>query len=151
MTSRALPALFALGLLSVSHANAAQADHITATHAWIRLLPGDLPAGGYVTLNNSDTAAATLVGVHSTAYASAMLHQSTQQADGMSHMAMIDHLTIPAHGSVSLSPSSYHVMLEHAPHPLKVGDSVGITLSFADGSQLPVNFLVRPANTVETN
>jgi copper(I)-binding protein len=42
-------------------------------------------------------------------------------------------------------------MLEHATHPLKPGDSINIALSFADGSQLLVPFLVRPANAVDTN
>jgi periplasmic copper chaperone A len=137
--------------LPIDSAYATQADHVTATHAWIRLLPGDLPAAGYVTLQNNDTTTATIAGVHTNAYASAMIHQSTQGANGMSHMTMVDHLSIPAHGAVSLSPSGYHVMLEHASHPLKAGDSINITLSFADGSQLPVSFLVRPANAVDTN
>ena len=151
MTRGILLTLLFTGLLPVGSAHAAQADHITASHAWIRLLPGDLPAAGYVTLQNSDTKAATIAAVHTSAYTSAMLHQSTLDADGMGHMAMVDHLAIPAQGAVSLSPDGYHLMLEHASHPLKPGDSVNITLSFADGSQLPVPFLVRPANAVDTN
>lgn len=151
MTRASLLALYLMSALTVGSAQAAQANHITATHAWIRLLPGDLPAAGYVTLQNNDTTTATIASVHTTAYASAMIHQSTQEADGMSHMTMVDHLAIPAHGAVSLSPNGYHLMLEHASHPLKAGDSVNIALSFADGSQLPVSFLVRPANAVDTN
>lgn len=146
-----MPALLFVGLLHIGSAYATQADHVTSAHAWIRLLPGDLPAAGYVTLQNNDAKAATIAAVQTDAYASAMLHQSTQDADGMSHMTMVDHLAIPAHAAVSLSPSGYHLMLEHASHPLKPGDSVHITLRFADGSQLPVPFLVRPANAVDTN
>jgi copper(I)-binding protein len=146
-----LLALLFMAALPIGGTYAAQADHVTATHAWIRLLPGDLPAAGYVTLQNNDAKAATIAAVQTDAYALAMLHQSTQDADGMSHMTMVDHLAIPAHAAVSLSPSGYHVMLERASHPLKPGDNVNITLRFADGSQLPVPFLVRPANAVDTN
>jgi copper(I)-binding protein len=146
-----LLALLFVGMLPISSIYAAQADHIAADHAWIRLLPGDLPAAGYVTLQNNDAKAATIAAVQTNAYTSAMIHQSTQDADGMSHMTMVDHLAIPAHAAVSLSPSGYHLMLEHASHPIKPGDSVNITLRFADGSELPVSFLVRPANAVDTN
>jgi periplasmic copper chaperone A len=151
VTRSNLFALLLLGVLPISSAHGAQADHVTATHAWIRLLPGNLPAAGYVTLQNNDATVATIAGVHTNAYTSAMIHQSTQEANGMSRMTVVDHLSIPAHGSVSLSPSGYHLMLEHASYPLKVGDSVNITLNFADGSQLPVSFLVRSANAVDTN
>jgi copper(I)-binding protein len=146
-----LLALLFVGMLPISSIYAAQADHIAADHAWIRQLPGDLPAAGYVTLQNNDAKAATIAAVQTNAYTSAMIHQSTQDADGMSHMTMVDHLAIPAHAAVSLSPSGYHLMLEHASHPIKPGDSVNITLRFADGSELPVSFLVRPANAVDTN
>ncbi|GLQ45305.1 hypothetical protein GCM10007862_03560 [Dyella lipolytica] len=151
MTPRALGFLLATSLLPTAGLHAAQADHVTASHAWIRLLPGDLPAGGYVTLQNNGATAATLVAAQSAAYASVMIHQSLQETDGTSRMAMIGRLMIPAHGDMSLVPASYHLMLQQASHPLKVGDSVDITLDFADGSRLPVHFLVRPANAVDTN
>jgi copper(I)-binding protein len=143
--------MLAAGLLPIGNLQAAQADHVTVNHAWIRLLPGDLPAAGYVTLQNNDSKAATLIAARSKAYASVMLHQSMQETDGMSRMAMIEHLAIPAHGTISLAPASYHLMLQQAAHPLKAGDDVDITLDFADGSQLPVHFLVRPANAADTN
>jgi periplasmic copper chaperone A len=149
--SRAVLSTLFLSVLFVASAHAAQADHIIASHAWIRLLPGNLPAAGYVVLQNNDATAVTLNSVQTTAYASAMIHQSTHDASGMERMSMLDRLTIPAHSSLSLAPNSYHLMLEQASHPLKVGDSVDITLRFSDGSQLPVSFLVRPANALDTD
>ncbi|GGA20450.1 copper chaperone PCu(A)C [Dyella nitratireducens] len=128
---------------------ATQADQIKASHAWIRLLPADLPAGGYVTLDNQGSSAATLVSVHSAAYASAMLHQSTTDPAGNSDMHMLDRLIVPAHGQVSLAPAGYHLMLQQATHALKPGDTVDITLDFADGSHQRVPFQVRPANATD--
>lgn len=147
MIGRAL--LLALAVLLPFRSEAAQADHLKASNAWIRLLPANLPAGGYVTLQNEAASSATLVSVHTAAYASAMLHQSSANQEGSSTMRMLDRLAIPAHGQVALEPAGYHLMLEQATHPLKPGDKVDITLDFADGSHLPVEFLVRPANASE--
>ena len=151
MKPRLLLLLLVAGLLPITSVQAAQADHVTADHAWIRLLPGDLPAGGYVTLQNNGSIAATLISAHSEAYASVMIHQSVQEVDGTSRMTMVDHLTIPAHSKVSLAPASYHLMLQQAAHALKVGDDIDITLDFSDGSRLHVRFLVRAANAVDIN
>lgn len=141
---RTLPLLLA-GLLLAGSAHASQAEHVHADHAWIRVLPGDLPAGGYVTLRNDGDQPATLQSASSPAYASVMLHQSTS-AGGMDRMRMVDALTIPAHGQAALAPAGYHLMLMHAGKPVQPGDSVRITLRFADGSSLAVPFLARPAN-----
>nr|WP_255682976.1 copper chaperone PCu(A)C [Dyella sp. 2HG41-7] len=138
-----------LAILLPLSSEAAQADHIKASNAWIRLLPANLPAGGYVTLQNQGSSAATLVSVHSTAYASAMLHQSSASEAGGSTMRMLDRLAIPAQGQVALAPAGYHLMLEQATHPLTPGDKIDITLDFSDGSHLPVQFTVRPANASE--
>lgn len=125
---------------------AAQASHISASHAWVRLLPGDLPAGGYVTLRNNGPAVSVIVSAHSPAYKTAMLHQTTLSANGMSSMAPLQRLSIPPHAKVALAPAGYHLMLQGATRPLKPGDTIDVTLDFADGSHLPVSFTARPAN-----
>jgi copper(I)-binding protein len=145
---RSLPLLLLAALLA-PHVQATQAEQVKASHAWIRLLPADLPAGGYVLLDNHGSVSATLVSARSSAYASVMLHQSTMDAQSGNHMHMVDQLVVPAHGQVALAPAGYHLMLEKATHPLKPGDLVGVTFDFADGSHLQVPFLVRPANAVE--
>jgi len=130
-------------------AQAAQADQINASHAWIRLLPVNLPAGGYVTLDNRSAYAVTLVSVQSNAYGSVMLHQSATDRTGRSTMHALDRLIIPAHGQAVLAPAGSHLMLERAAHALRPGETVELTLTFADGSRLQVPFLVRPANAAE--
>jgi len=130
-------------------ARATQADQIKASHAWIRLLPANLPAGGYVVLDNQGTSSAALLSAQSSAYGSVMLHQSTTSPAGSDTMRMLDRLHIPAHGQVALAPAGYHLMLQQATHPLKPGDKINITLNFADGSHLQVPFLIRPANATD--
>jgi copper(I)-binding protein len=126
---------------------AAQADQVKASQAWIRLLPVNLPAGGYVTLENHGASAVTLVSAQSTSYASVMLHESSTDHAGNSGMHMLDRLTIAAHGKVALAPAGYHLMLQQVTRRLKPGDTIEVTLNFADGSHLDVPFLIRPANT----
>jgi copper(I)-binding protein len=133
------------GLLATGSAGAAQADHVRASNAWIRVLPGNLPAGGYVTLRNDSDQPATLRGASSAAYAQIMLHQSST-AGGMSRMSMLDRLTVPAHGQLALAPAGYHLMLMSATAPVQVGSKVTLTLQFDDGSKLATDFLAKPAN-----
>jgi copper(I)-binding protein len=61
-------------------------------------------------------------------------------------MEMVDHLDIPAHGSVELAPGGYHLMLSQPTHAIKPGDHVEVTFEFADGAKLQTDFSVRPAN-----
>lgn len=141
------PLLFA-GLLLASGAHAAAADHVRASHAWIRVLPGALPAGAYVTLENDGDQPVALSGASSTAYADVMLHHSSTEG-GMSRMTMVDSLTVPAHGKAVLAPAGYHLMLMQANAPVKAGDTVRLTLKFTDGSTLPADFVARPANAMD--
>lgn len=126
-------------------AHAADAPMVRVEHAWIRLLPGTLPAGGYATLRNTGAAPVVLTGASSDDYQHIMLHRSTTHG-GVSHMSQVDKLTVPAHATVTLTPGSYHLMLMHATRAIDVGDMVPVTLHFADGKTLTVDFKARPAN-----
>lgn len=125
-----------------AHANAVAPK---VEHAWIRWLPGDLPAAGYATITNSGDKAIELTGADSADYGQVMLHRSFHK-NGESHMQMVPAIAIPAHGHISLAPGGFHLMLMHARRPIKPGDKVKIELHFSDGSSQSVDFPVRPAN-----
>jgi copper(I)-binding protein len=139
-----------LGLLLTNVACATEAEHIRASQAWLRVLPGDLPAGAYVTLENSSNQPATLKSANSPAFAEVMLHQSSGNG-GMSRMTMVDSLIVPAHGKLMLAPAGYHLMLTKAVHPVKPGDTVTLNLTFVDGSRLGTKFVARPANAIDAS
>jgi copper(I)-binding protein len=120
---------------------------VRVEQAWIRWLPANLPAAGYATIVNDGDGVARLTEVSSPDYGSVMLHRS-RLAQGDSTMEMVEHLDIPAHGSVKLAPGGYHLMLSHVTRPLKPGDKVPMRLRFADGSVLQVDFSVLPANAL---
>lgn len=137
------------GLLAAGGVHATAAEHVHASHAWIRVLPGTLPAGAYVSLENDGDQPVALSGASSTVYADVMLHHSST-AGGMSRMTMVDALTVPAHGKAVLAPAGYHLMLMQASAPVKPGDTVQLTLKFTDGSTLPTEFIARPANAMDS-
>jgi copper(I)-binding protein len=142
-----LRSLLSVALLMPALGYATEAQHIKASAAWIRLLPANLPAGGFITLQNDGDQAVTLRSASSAAYGSVMLHKSSTEG-GMGRMEMVDSLVVPAHGKAELSPGGYHLMMMNAPKPLAVGDKVVVTLVFGDGSSSDVGFVVRPANAV---
>ncbi|OOG52725.1 hypothetical protein B0E47_15740 [Rhodanobacter sp. B05] len=141
-----LALLAGLSLAAGVHASAA--DHVHATHAWIRVLPGALPAGAYVTLENDGDQPVALTGASSRAYAQVMLHHSSTDG-GVSRMTMVDSLPIPAHGEARLAPAGYHLMLMQPAATVKPGSTVRLLLKFSDGSTLSTDFIARPANALD--
>lgn len=132
-----------LGSLS-AHAAESQPASPVVEDAWIRLLPGDLPAAGYFGLRNRSDAARSLSGVESPAFAMAMLHKSSAE-NGQSQMQHVGSVALAPHGDVRFAPGSYHLMLMGAKKALAVGEHVPVVLSFSDGSSVTVEFVVRPA------
>ena len=53
------------------------AEHVKVNQAWLRILPGDLPAAGYAALQNTSKEPVALTGARSTFYADVMLHLSS--------------------------------------------------------------------------
>lgn len=132
-------------LAATLSAQAADAGPVTATAGWLRVLPGDLPAGGYVTFENASDKAVSIVGAESSDYAEAMIHRSSTEG-GMGRMEMMHAVPLPAGGKLAFAPGGYHVMLMDAKHPVKPGDKVVVTFALSDGQKLPVTLLARPAN-----
>ncbi len=120
----------------------AAAANLEAEDAWIRWLPADLPAAGYLKLSNTSGDPATLIGASSPAYTQVSLHRSLEEG-GRMQMKPVERITIAAHSSLDFAASGYHMMLMQATKPLKPADHVPITLHFADGSTLLVQFEVR--------
>jgi copper(I)-binding protein len=132
-------------LLVTGAAHAADVQTVKTSQGWLRVLPGNLPAGGYVSFENVSDRAVSIVGASSPDYADAMIHRSSTDG-GMGRMEMVDSVPLPPKGTVAFSPGGYHVMLTDAKHPVKAGDKVVVTFKLSDGETLPVTLLARPAN-----
>lgn len=118
---------------------------VRIAQAWIRWLPANLPAGGYLTLVNDSARTVTLVAVHSSAYASVALHR-TLTSGGTSSMVPVAAIAVPAHATLDFASLGYHLMLMQARHDVQPGQQVPLTLQFADGGTLRISAQVRPPN-----
>ena len=92
----------------------------------------------YMTLSNKGATADTLLSIATPVAAMAMLHQSKDDG-GISSMAEMSDLEIPAGQSVEMKPGGLHIMLMGLKSPLKKGGSVKITLTFAKAGLVEVD------------
>jgi copper(I)-binding protein len=115
---------------------------VSASNPWLRWLPGGLPAAAYVTLRNDGDRTATLVGVSSIDYGSAMFHESRNQ-NGVEKMLTLDHIAIAPRAEVRFAPQGLHIMLMQPNRLIAPGEQLLLRLQFADGTSLPVRFEVR--------
>lgn len=140
--------LLATALVSPMLSATSTTPALRADNAWIRLLPGDLPAAGYMVIENLTDTPRQLTSVSSADFGMVMLHQS-MRSSGVQHMQHVDSVAIPANDKVAFKPGGCHLMLMKRVQPLKVGQVVVMILHFADGGSLSVGFEVRPANASE--
>ena len=126
----------------VGLASGVGAAELEVSNAWIRLIPGGVPAGGYFTLRNGTNQPAVLVRASSSAFGGVMMHRTTEEK-GRSRMLPVDSIEVPVRGSLAFSPGGYHLMLFNPSRNVAVGDRVLITLEFADGHKITAQFDVR--------
>jgi copper(I)-binding protein len=124
-----------LGMLPAQALAGSPAD-VTVQKPWIRYLMPGIPAGGYLTLENTGDMPATLTGASSPDCSSLMLHQSMNMG-GTAMMMPVASVPVPAHGQAALVEGGYHLMCMDP--KMAVGSKAAITLKFADGSTLLVS------------
>jgi copper(I)-binding protein len=119
---------------------------LVVSGAYVREPANGVSAAAYFTIYNTSDSPDTLRTVQSGAGADTTLH-----TDASGTMQDTSALSIPAHGSVSLSPGKGHVMITKLYGPLKAGQSVNLQLSFDKSGQLlvtaPVIGVTAPAPT----
>ena len=77
-----------------------------------------------------------------------MLHQTVQNGS-TTNMVMVHKATVPAHGSLTIAPVGYHIMLEKPTHKIAPGDTVHLKLQFSDGETLETPFTVKSPGTAK--
>jgi copper(I)-binding protein len=145
----AMMLLSAATMVPLRAAAAAPAGAVRVREAWARWLPAGLPAAGYLTLVNDSDADAFVTAVTSPDYDHVMLHESYTGPGGTSGMRHVDRLRVPAHGSATLAPGGYHLMLMKPLRKLAPGDTVTVTLEFEDGNAIDAKLPLKPAARTE--
>ncbi|HYC96672.1 copper chaperone PCu(A)C [Brevundimonas sp.] len=150
--SRALPVALASLVLAActpggpaKHGDAATA--VQVADALCRPTPvGRQTTGCYLTL----TAAADdrLMSVASPVAGRAQVHESRMESNMMMMHQVEGGLPLPAGQAVELKPGGNHIMLLAVAEPLKAGDTVALTLTFASAPPVEVTATVgQPALT----
>lgn len=99
--------------------------------ARIMLGIGERPGVMHGIIMNHGTGDTALIGADSPAFQRIELHTHEKSADGMMRMRQVDSYDLPQHGSIELAPRGDHLMLFGFRG--KIGDTVTVTLRFADG------------------
>ncbi|MCX9146019.1 copper chaperone PCu(A)C [Erythrobacter sp. WG] len=125
------------------------ASIIAVAEPWSRATAEGQNAGGaFMTIANTGTAADRLTGGSTPVAGRVEIHTMTMEGDVMKMRQLADGLEVPAGGEVTLKPGSFHVMLMDLKQPLKAGDKVPLTLTFAGAGALETELEVRPAGTM---
>ncbi|MEO6504314.1 MAG: copper chaperone PCu(A)C [Jatrophihabitantaceae bacterium] len=118
---------------------------VVVSGAYVREPANGVNAAAYLTLYNTTDTPDVLTTAQSGAGAETTLHTDSMAESGG--------LSIPAHGSATLSPGKGHIMIDKLYGPLKAGQSVNIQLTFEKSGQLlltvPVIAVTAPAPTAE--
>jgi hypothetical protein len=75
-----------------------------------------------------------LVRLESALAAKTEMHQNMTGMQGMTSMAPLDHVDVPAGGTIQFKPGGNHAMLSGLDPAVKPGTAVPIRFGFADGS-----------------
>jgi len=113
---------------------AAASPGIVVGGAYVREPANGVNAAAYLTVYNTTGAADQLLGVRTGAGAQASVHVENASG-GMSQAA---ESTVPAHGSLALTPGKGHLMIEQLYGPLKAGQTVNLDLTFATAGDVLV-------------
>lgn len=135
---RGLAVLFFSALLPVG----SWAADLNVSDAWIRILPGGAPAGGYFLLHNGGKQPVVLVGASSAAFGHVMMHRTAEEG-GVTRMLPVDRVEVRPGGRVAFAPGGYHLMLMQPTRKIAAGERIPVTLEFAGGRKLTTEFQVR--------
>ena len=98
------------------------------------------PAAAYFTLHGGGKDS-TLISVTTEYAIRSELHESMKMG-GMSSMKPVDHLPLPADGTLEFKPGGKHLMLYDVNPEIVPGRTLALTFTFSDGTRLEYPALV---------
>lgn len=125
-------------------ASAQQVGDLKIEKPWSRATPGNSKIGaGYFTVTNTGAAPDTLVSVTTPASDHVEIHEMAMKDGVMTMRPMAKGVTIAPGKAVSFAPGGFHLMLMGLKAPLKQGDKVPLTLTFAKAGKVDVTLDVQ--------
>lgn len=113
--------------------------------AWVRATNVTGPGAMYLTLENTDTAAVTILGAATPLAGAAEFHETTemQGMEGMSHMNKLDSIPVARGATLAMKPGGLHIMLIDLKKSLTLGDTVPLVIRLSDGRTTSVKAIAR--------
>lgn len=134
-------------ILFVSSSFAANQDNkeLAIEKAWARTPIGsNNNSAAYMKITNSSAQPITILGASASNVANNVeLHKSYVDEQGVSRMAALDKLVIPANTTVELSPNGIHIMLIDLKKTLKEKSEIEITLQIENANPIKFKALVK--------
>jgi len=114
-------------------------DGISVSHPWVRATASPLitTGGVYAEIGNGGTVDDHLVAASTPAAAMTALHTTTQE-NGMMMMKDVPGFDLKAGATLRFQPGGNHIMLMGLKAPLKQGDHLTLTLTFAKAGTITV-------------
>jgi hypothetical protein len=128
-------------LLSACGASAPDAPAIEIEDPWVRAAPymnGQNNSAAYLVIRNRGKQADYLTGVEASVSQVVELHTS-QTKNGVTMMSAVENMEVPARGKTELQPGGLHIMLIQLNQDLNPGDTVQLTLIFAQSGRVEVS------------
>lgn len=109
---------------------------INVSEPYARATPPHAPnSAAFMMLKNSGDETVSLLNAKTPAAGVLELHTHAMH-DGMMKMRQVESIEVPANGMTELKPGGLHVMLFDLQKPLKEGETLPLTLTFSDGTQI---------------
>lgn len=116
----------------------ALAGDVSVSSPWTRATANPGAAGAvFMTLSNGGSSADQLLSAASPVAATVELHTHAMR-DGVMHMHPIPLIEVPAGGKAVLQPGGLHIMLIDLKAPLREGQTVPLSLTFAKAGTMTV-------------
>ena len=100
-------------------------------------------SGIFMVVSNSGKTADRLIGGKTDVAEKVEIHETVMEGEVAKMQQLTNGLEIPARGSVTLKPGSYHVMLIGVKQDLKIGDKFTIDLDFDKSGTQSVDVVVK--------
>lgn len=110
---------------------------LTVHNAWARPAKQGMTSGAYLSIANGADQPDTLIDITTEAASMAEIHESYQQ-NGVSGMRPAGKLAIGPKSTLELMPGGYHIMLMQLDRELALGDTIELTLYFAEHDSLAI-------------
>ncbi|SIS59815.1 copper chaperone PCu(A)C [Neptunomonas antarctica] len=135
-------------LLAASHFTYAD---VIIESAYVRAVPpGQMNSAAFMQLKNKGEHEITLTKASSDVAKNVELHTHIND-NGIMRMRKINDIKVPAGKIISLQPGGMHIMLIGLTRNLNIGDNIGLSLEFSDGTQqsleIPVKDIMSMGNT----